>query len=86
MKKFVLNILLGTIGGICGSIIYPFIKHWDPLILGGSVSCVVVLCIGLSIKFDADETPRESFAAFKARKMREKELKKRHQQKENENA
>ena len=86
MKKFVLNILPGTIGGICGSFIYPFIKHWDPLLLWGSVSCVLLLCIGLSVKFDEDETPRESFAAFKARKMREKELKKRHQQKENENA
>lgn len=86
MKKFVLDILPGMIGGICGSFIYPFIKHWDPLLFWGSVSCVLVLYVGLLIRFDKDETPRESFAAFKARKMREKEFKKRHQQKENENA
>lgn len=85
-KSVVFQTIGGVIGGILGSFLYPFIKHWHPLIFWGSVLCFLVLFGVLSAKFDEDETPRESFAEWKERKMREKELKKRHQQEENENA
>lgn len=85
-KSVVFSTIGGVIGGFCGGLLYPFIKHWNPLLLWGSILCVLVLYLVLSAKFDKDETPRESFSEFKERKMLEKELKKRHQHEENENA
>ena len=82
-KSVVFSTIGGVIGGIIGGLLYPFIEHWHPLLFWGSVLCLFMLCVVLSVKFDED---RESFSEFKARKMRERELKKRHQQEENENA
>lgn len=85
-KSVVFSTIGGVIGGLLGNLLYPFIEHWHPLLFWGSVLCLFVLCGVLGVKGDEDETPRESFSEFKARKMRERELKKRHQQEENENA
>lgn len=85
-KTVVLSTIGGMIGGIIGGLLYQFIKHWHPLLFWGSVLGLLVLCGVLDVKFNEDETPRESFSEFKARKMRERELKKRHQQEENEDA
>ena len=85
-KSVVFSTIGGVIGGFSGSLLYPFIKLWNPLLFWGSILCLWVLFGVLSAKFDKDETPRESFSEFKERKMREKELKKRHKQEENGNA
>ena len=71
-KALAFSIITGLIGGLVLGLISTFIKHWDPLLRR-----VFEVCFYAGIG---------SFCAWKAGKFQQKELKKRHQQKENENA